>query len=171
MRGSLDCWVCRSRARSLVSGTIVLPIFFTPGTAAKAIGEVVVSNGVFDAAGYRVFFDLDRPWSPGLSQGAFQCSPIPSTEIRRRLVGALQELHERALGVRRRAHRVIRQDEFAQLLGKEGLCGEDGGGGKALGRRIGVGIERRISHWPAARPEPGTRHLMRIGFASDRIRQ
>src|SRR6266852_839538 len=41
MLGSLDCWVCRSRARSLVSGTIVLPIFFTLGTAAKAIGEVV----------------------------------------------------------------------------------------------------------------------------------
>ncbi len=46
MRGSLGCWVCQSRARSLASGTIVSPISSTLGTAAKAIGEVVVSNGV-----------------------------------------------------------------------------------------------------------------------------
>src|SRR5215470_9036274 len=39
MRGSLDYWVCQSCARLLVLGTIVLPIFSTFGTAAKAIGE------------------------------------------------------------------------------------------------------------------------------------
>src|SRR5262249_47221777 len=38
-------------------------------------------------------------------------------------------------------------------------------------RRIGVGIERRIAHRTAARPEPGARHLMRIGFARDCVGQ
>src|SRR5262249_41060496 len=113
-----------------------------------------------------------RPGPVNFAQRAVQRRPIPVTEIRSRLVRALQECHESALGVRRRTHCGVWQNEFTQLLGKESLFRARGGGGEALGRRVGVGIERRIGHWSAtAWPEPRARYLMRIGFARDGIRQ
>src|SRR5215470_14803687 len=44
MHGSLGSWVFRSHARSLVLGTIASPTFSTLGTAAKAVGEVVIGD-------------------------------------------------------------------------------------------------------------------------------
>jgi hypothetical protein len=45
--------------------------------------------------------DVDRP-------SLFQRRAIPSTEVCRRHVSALQEVHERAPGLRRSSHRLIR---------------------------------------------------------------
>src|SRR5690554_4390690 len=41
--------------------------------------------------------------------------------------------------------------------------------GKAVGRWIGVGIEHRLVHAAAARPEPGGRHLVAIGLPGNLI--
>ena len=54
-----------------------------------------------------------------LAQPAFQCVPVPAAQIRRRVVRALQERHQRRLRLARRPHRVIGQDEFAELLRPE----------------------------------------------------
>ena len=42
-------------------------------------------------------------------------------ELRGGLVRALQEFHQLTLGVRRSAHGIVRQDEFAQFPGEECL--------------------------------------------------
>src|SRR5579871_671365 len=97
---------------------------------------------------------LGGPWPPSLSEGALQRGTIPSAEVRSRFIGALEEFHECAFGVGRRTHRVVRKDEFAQLLGKEGLSRAHCGAGKAVRCRICVRIERCIGYRPgAARPK------------------
>ena len=54
---------------------------------------------------------------------------------------------------------------------EERLCGRDLACSEARGRRIGVGVERRIIDGTAAGPEAGGADLMRIGLACNGIRE
>jgi hypothetical protein len=112
----------------------------------------------------------DRPRPPDIAERRIQRGAVPFAEIGRRLVSALQKFQERMLGIGCRAHRIVRQNEFAEFLREERLTRAYCCRGKIRGRRIGVGIEGRIGDRPCtARPEAGTRHFMRIGFLRDDI--
>ena len=105
------------------------------------------------------------------AQPAFQSGAVPLAVVRRRRIGALEELHQRLPWVARGSHPIVRQDELAKLLAEERLDRAHRGGGKAFWRRIGIGVESRVIDRPAARPEAGARHFMGIGFPGHGIGQ
>ena len=77
-------------------------------------------------------------------------------EIRRDDVGRLKELEQRAIRIGRGAHRIVRQDELAQVRAVKGLRWLDFGSSKSRRFRIRVRVVRGIRNGPAARPEPAT---------------
>src|SRR5580704_2629382 len=110
-----------------------------------------------------------RPsWDP---DRAFELRAVPFCCVGRGRIGALKKIHQGRLRVWRGAHRLIWQYEFAELTAEKCLLRPDRRGGKAVGRRVGVGIERCIVDEASARPEPGAGDLVRIGLAHDSIRQ
>src|SRR5512137_300873 len=109
--------------------------------------------------------DLDWSHLSFLAQPALQRLTIPLSQIRRRVIGALQEFHQRSIRITRRANGIVRQQKLAQLLAEERLRWPHLRRAKAVRRWIGVRIERRIIDRPAAtRPETGARHLVRISL-------
>ena len=117
----------------------------------------------------RGYTGLTFPLSPSPHSSVF---PVPFRQIGRRVVGALQELHQRPVGVARGSHGVVGHKKLAQLFREKCLRRIHFRRAETLRRRIGVGIERRIVDGPAAaRPEAGTRNLVRIGLLGHGIRQ
>ena len=101
----------------------------------------------------------DRP-----SRLALQGASIPVAADGRGLIGALQELQQGCVRVRRGAHGVVRQDELAELRVVPGGCRPHLAGAVALRLGIGVGVEGGIVDGPAAWPEAGAADLVRVGL-------
>ena len=82
--------------------------------------------------------------------------------VRRRLVRALQELQQRAVRIRRGAHRFVGQDELARLGVVAGGRRPTRAGGVALRLGIGIRVEGRFVDRPAAGPEARAAALLRV---------
>src|SRR3989442_8401988 len=106
---------------------------------------------------------------PG-SRPALQRVAVPLPEVRRRVVGTLEERQQR---VHRRAcgpDGGVGQDEDAHIL----LVGHGAGQwdevSQARGLGCRVGIERRLLHGATAGPEAGADHLVRVALLRHPVR-
>src|SRR4051812_19155163 len=86
---------------------------------------------------------------------AFQRVAIPLRCVRRGLIGALQEIEQRLVGIGRRAHGIVGQDEFAKRFAEQRRVGAHLRRAEARWLRIGIGIERGIIDRATAWPETG----------------
>jgi hypothetical protein len=103
--------------------------------------------------------------APRLPDRTFERVAIPAAEIGRGMICALKKRSEHLIRIGRCAHDVIRQQKLPQLLIEVGARRRDLRVGKALGGRIGVGIEGRKVGPATAGPEAGGRNLITIGLA------
>ena len=100
----------------------------------------------------------ERSHLPFLAQGAIQRLAVPFSQVGRSFIGALQKLKKRRVRLTRSPHRVVGQQELAELLAEKRLLRQHARGTESLRRWIGVGIEGRVVDWTAAaRPEAGAR--------------
>src|SRR5258705_4946264 len=90
----------------------------------------------------------------------FEELPVPFAQVRRNVIRAFKEAHQRGGGVCRCSHRLVGQDEFATCSDPSRRSGSDRRIGEARGRRHRVGIELRLRQLLAAKPETGGDQLM-----------
>src|SRR5881394_3455089 len=88
----------------------------------------------------------------------------PAAEVRGGIVCRLEKIHQRALRRTRLPHRFIRQHEFAHLIVVVRFGRAYCDLAESVRFRIGIRVKRGIESHPT-RPEPGTRHLVRIRLA------
>src|SRR5689334_519752 len=88
-----------------------------------------------------------------VGQSPLQRGAVPVREIGGSLVGALQKVEKRGGGVGRLAHRLIRQDEFADFLAVIRASRLDLCIGEAGRLRIGIGIEGGLAKAAIAGPK------------------
>src|SRR5258708_4860194 len=121
------------------------------------------------AVANRIPSSRPRPsWDP---HRAFELRAVPFCSVGRGGIGALKKTHQGRLRIWRSAHGLIWQYEFSKFTAEECLLRPDRRGGEAVGRWVGVGIERRIVYGASSRPEPSAGDLVRIGLAHNSIRQ
>src|SRR4029077_3009078 len=100
-----------------------------------------------------------------------QCGAVPLPQLRRRVVGALRKVEEDLIRLFTSAHRVVRQDEFAQFVLVEirirlnfRLC-------ESKRFRIGIRIEEWRRRSRVAGPKTEAAYFLTVGLARDRVRQ
>ena len=98
-----------------------------------------------------------------------ECGAIPLREVRGGHVSRLQELEQHAIGIGRRPHHVVRQDELVEIRAVERLAWPDRGAGEPGRFRVRVCVVGGIRDRPAARPEPGAADFVRVCLARDAI--
>src|SRR2546428_9564915 len=101
---------------------------------------------------------------------ALELRARPLSEIRAGVVCRFEKLHQIAGGIGRRAYRIVRQHELAQLIAVERGGRTHRSLRESLRFGIRVRVVRGIETHPA-RPETGARTFMRIGFLHHRIGQ
>src|SRR6266540_6859950 len=82
---------------------------------------------------------------------ALELRARPTSQIRCRIVGGLQKLHQRFLGLRRRAHCIVWQDELTQWIAVRRCTRPHARFRKSLRLLIPVGEVHRVEAH-AARP-------------------
>src|SRR6266446_2708219 len=99
-----------------------------------------------------------------------QCGAVPLTQLRRSVVGALRKVEEDLIRLFASAHRVVRQDEFAQFGLVESRIRLNFRPCESRRFRIRIGIEdwRRSSR--VAGPKTEAAYFLRVGLARDRVR-
>ena len=104
-------------------------------------------------------------WLLLLQRGA-----VPLPQLRRSVVGALRKVEEDLIRRFSSAHRVVRQDEFAQFGLVESrfrlnfrLC-------KSRRFRIRIGIENWRRRGGVAGPKTETAYFLTVGLARNRVR-
>src|SRR6266403_5203422 len=100
-----------------------------------------------------------------------QCGAIPLPQFRCSIVGAPRKVEEDLIRLFASAHRVVRQDEFAQF----GLVESRIRLNFRLCESRGFRIRIRIEEWRwcsrVAGPKPEAAHFLRVGLARDLVRQ
>src|SRR4051812_38397209 len=92
----------------------------------------------------------------------------PLAQVGRLLVGRVHETAQRGVRISGFPHRVVGQDELAELAMVISLARRDRRFLKSAGFRHRVSVEGRLEHRSAARPEAVTDDLVRIRFAHER---
>ena len=113
---------------------------------------------------------IDFAWRAGPAEAAFESRAVPAAGVRGGGVGRLEKREEELVGVGHAPDRLVGQHELAKLRVEPG-AGWRRSFAEAGRLGLGVCVERRVRKCVRARPEPGAAHLMRVGFAHDRVRQ
>src|SRR5580765_7729778 len=87
-----------------------------------------------------------------LARLPLQRGAIPSGEIRRAFVRALEERERRRIRIRRGARRLVRQQELAHVRMVVGLCRLHARTRETVRLGIRVTVERRLADHPGERP-------------------
>ena len=113
---------------------------------------------------------LNPPHPTRNADRAFERGTVPAAGLRFCCIGGRQKVKQQSVGLGRITDGVVGQNEFAQHPVVAGtrryrLVAETGRFG------IGIGIKGSLRKASLPGPEPGAANLVRIGFASDGIRQ
>src|SRR5262245_43534248 len=100
-----------------------------------------------------------------------QCGAVPLPQLRRSVVGALRKVEEDLIRLFSSAHRVVRQDEFAQFGLVESRIWLNFRVCESRWLRIGIRVENRSRCGRVARPETKAAFFLRIGLTCDFVRQ
>src|SRR5579872_1702007 len=111
-----------------------------------------------------------RAHPPGHTGSALELRTIPGGCIRGSLVGPRQEVEQEALRSRRRAHGLVGQDEFPELLVE--ICpGRDRASAKSRGLGVGIRVEGGGRKGVVPGPEAGAADFVRVGLPRDGVGQ
>src|SRR5258706_7367130 len=99
---------------------------------------------------------------------ALKGGAVPLCQTCGRVVGAVDERLDRILWGRRSPHRLVRKNELSELFVIVGRVGLYAALLEPGWWRHGVGVEGRLQHGSAPRPEPMADHLVRIGVPHER---
>src|ERR1043166_1721162 len=99
-----------------------------------------------------------------------QCGAVPLTQLRHSVVGALRKVEQNLIRLFSSAHRVVRQDEFAQFGLVESRIWLNFRACESRRFRIGIGIEDWRGRGRVAGPKTQTAYFLRIGLPRDCVR-
>src|SRR5262245_44832022 len=99
-----------------------------------------------------------------------QCGAVPLPQHRGGVVGALGKVEEYLIGLFSSAHRVVRQDEFAQFGLVESRIRLNFRSCESRRFRVGIGIEDWCRRNRVAGPKTQAAYFLRVGLARECVR-